>query len=207
MEIAQSERDRAQEELAQTLADIERQTAAIEAAAAAAQDSADDTADDAPAAADDSAEPAPASDEFRAYFQQVEGISQGATAASAELVAKMDAVARAGDLEAMKALFGDVAQVLEGAAGKIAGLEPPPALASLHGEFAAAQEGFARAMADYARAVGNVTTWDAFAAVVEAFPQSPDFLAAAGRTVIACFALQEAGAESGVTVELHCEGL
>ena len=204
LEIAQSERDRAEDELAQTLADLERQTAIAEAAAAAVPAESGDTADD---DGDDAPAPAPASDEFRAYLQQVEAIFQGATAHSAGLVAKIDAVARTGDLDATKALFGDVAQVLEEAAGKAAALEPPPALASLHGEFVASQEGFAQAMADYARAIGNVTTWEAFGAVVEAFPQSPDFLAAAGRAVIACFALQEAGAESGVSVDLRCEGI
>ncbi|MCY3920563.1 MAG: hypothetical protein OXG38_12280 [Chloroflexi bacterium] len=204
LEIAQSERDRAQEELTQTLADLERQTAIAEAAAAAVPAASGDTgADD----ADATAAPAPASDEVRAYLQQLEAIFQGATAYSAGIVAKIDATARTGDLDATKTLFGDLAQALAEATGKAAGLEPPPALASLHGEFIASQEGFAQAMADYARAIGNVTTWEGFGAVVEAFPQSPDFLAAAGRAVIACFALQEAGAESGVTVDLRCEGI
>ena len=202
LEIAQSERERAEEELTQALADLERQTAIAEAAAAAVQaesgDTVDDTADDAPA---------PASDEVRAYLQQLEAIFQGATAYSAGIVAKIDATARTGDLDATKALFGDLAQALVDAVAKAAGIEPPPALASLHGEFIASQEGFAQAMADYARAIGNVTTWEGFGAVVDAFPQSPDFLAAAGRAVIACFALQEAGAESGVTVDLRCEGI
>lgn len=204
LEIAQSERDRAEEELTQVLADLERQTAIAEAAAAAVQAESGDTVDDTAAAAP---APAPASDEVRAYLQQLEAIFQGATAYSAGIVAKIDATARTGDLDATKALFGDLAQALVEAVGKAAGLEPPPALASLHGDFVASQEGFAQAMADYARAIGNVTTWEGFGAVVEAFPQSADFLAAAGRAVIACFALQEAGAESGVSVDLRCEGI
>ena len=204
LEIAQSERERAEEELTQALADLERQTAIAAAAAAAVPAESGDTVDD--TAADDAA-PAPASDEFRAYLQQVEAIFQGATAYSAGIVAKIDATARTGDLDATKALFGDLAQALAEAVAKAAGIEPPPALASLHGEFIASQEGFAQAMADYARAIRNVTTWEGFGAVVEAFPQSPEFLAAAGRAVIACFALQEAGAESGVTVDLRCEGI
>lgn len=204
LEIAQSERERAQEELTQALADLERQTAIAEAAAAAVPAASGDTADD---DGDDTAAPAPASDEVRAYLQQLEAIFQGATAYSAGIVAKIDATARTGDLDATKALFGDLAQALAEAVGKGAGIEPPPALATLHGDFIASQEGFAQAMGDYARAIGNVTTWEAFGAVVEAFPQSPDFLAAAGRAVIACFALQEAGAESGVTVDLRCEGI
>lgn len=202
LEIAQSERERAEEELTQALADLERQTAIAAAAAAAVQAESGDTVDD-----DGDDAPAPASDEFRAYLQQVEAIFQGATAYSAGIVAKIDATARTGDLDATKTLFGDLAQALAEAAGKAAGIEPPPALASLHREFVASQEGFAQAMADYARAVEKVTTWEAFGAVVEAFPQSPDFLAAAGRAVIACFALQEAGAESGVSVDLRCEGI
>ncbi len=203
LEIAQSERERAEEELTQALADLERQTAIAEAAAAAVQAESGDMVDD----GDDAPAPAPASEEVRAYFQQLEAVFQGATALSAEIVAKIDATARTGDLDATTALFGELAQVLEGAVAKAAGMGPPPALSSLHGEFVASQDGFAQAMADYARAIGNVTTWEGFGAVVEAFPQSPDFLAAAGRAVIACFALQEAGAESGVTVDLRCEGI
>ncbi len=202
LEIAQSERDRAQEELAQARADLERQAEAAEAAAAQAASGAG-----ADAAAGDTPEAAPASGEFRAYFQQVEAVFQGATAHSEEIVAKMDAVARTGDIDATKALFGDLAQLLEEAVAKGAALEPPPALASLHGEFIASQQGFAQAMAEYARAVAEVTTWDEFGAVVDRFPRRPDFLAAAGRAIEACYALQEAGADSGVIVDLRCEGI
>lgn len=203
LEIAQSERDRAKEELAGALAKLKRQAEAAEAAADA---TADDTADE---ATDDTAEaaPAPASGEFRAYFQEVEEIIQSSTAASEEVVAKMDAAARRGDLEATKALFGDLAALQVKLVAAAAALEPPPALASLHGEVVASQDGFAQAMADYAQAIDQVTTWEAFGAVVEAFPQSPEFLAAAGRAVIACFALQDAGADSGVIVDLRCEGI
>ena len=198
LEIADAERSRLRDDLSEVRADLDRQAAAAAAAAAPSAAAADDT---------DTADTAPASDEFRAYFQQVEEVLLGATAISEEIVAKIDAVARTGDLDATKTLFRDLARVLEDAVAKAAGLEPPPALASLHGEHVAAQEGFAQAMADYAQAIDNVTTWDAFAAVVEAFPQSPDFLAAAGRSIAACSALEGAAAASGITVDLRCEGI
>ena len=204
LEIAQSERDRAQEELAQAQADLERQTEAAEAAAAAAQAASDDTTPD---AADDPAAAAPASDEVRAYFQQVEEISQAFAAAGEEIVAEMEALALRGDLDGAKALFEDLAALQAKAVGQAVALVPPAGLASLHAEAAAAEQAFAEAMADYARAVAQVTTWDAFAAVVEAFPQSPDFLAAADRSVATCHALQDAAAASGVTIDLRCEGL
>ena len=191
LEIAQSERDRVREELAQARADLERQTEAAEAATAAATD---DTA-------------APASDDVRAYFEEVERISQTFAAAGEEIVAEMDALALRGDLDGTKALFDDLAELQAKAVAEAVALAPPPALASLHEEAAAAEQSFAEAMADYARAVGNVTTWEAFAAVVEAFPQSADFLAAADRSWATCHALQDAAAASGITIDLRCEGL
>ena len=191
LEIAKSERDRVREELAQARADVERQTEAAEAATAAATD---DTA-------------AAASGDVRVYFEEVERISQTFAAAGEEIVAKMDALALRGDLDATKALFDDLAELQAKAVAEAVALAPPPALVSLHGEAAAAEQAFAEAMADYARAVAQVTTWEAFAAVVEAFPQSADFLAAADRSVATCHALQDAAAASGVTVDLRCEGL
>ncbi len=194
LEIADAERSRLRDDLSEARADLDRQAAAAPSAGAAADDT-------------DTAGAAPASDEFRAYFQQVEEVFLGATAISEEIVAKIDAVARTGDLDATKALFRDLARVLEDTVAKAAGLEPPPALASLHGEIVAAQEGFAQIMADYARAIAEVATWDEFAVVVERFPQRPDFLAAAGRSIAACSALEGAAAASGITVDLRCEGI
>ena len=192
LEVAQSQRDRVREELAQARADLERQTEAAEAATAAA------TADTAAA---------PDSDAVRAYFEEVERISQTFAAAGEEIVAKMDALALRGDLDGTKALFDDLAELQAKAVAEAVALAPPPGLASLHEEAAAAEQSFAEAMADYARAVANVTTWEAFAAVVEAFPQSPAFLAAADRSWATCRALQDAAAASGITIDLRCEGL
>ncbi|MCY3920564.1 MAG: hypothetical protein OXG38_12285 [Chloroflexi bacterium] len=196
LEIAQGERDRVREELAQARADLERQTEAAEAATAAAQ-----------AAVTDDTAAAPASGDVRAYFEEVERISQTFATAGEEIVAKMDALALRGDLDGTKALFDDLAELQAKAVAEAVALAPPPALAALHREAAAAERAFAEAMADYARAVGNVTTWEAFAAVVEAFPQSPAFLAAADRSVATCHALQDAAAASGITIDLRCEGL
>ena len=191
LEIAQSERDRVREELAQARADLERQTQATEAATAAATD---DTA-------------AAASDDVRAYFQEVERISQTFAAAGEEIVAKMDALALRGDLDATKALFDDLAELQAKAVAEAVALAPPPGLAALHEEATAAERAFAETMADYARAIAQVTTWEAFAAVVEAFPQSPAFLAAADRSWATCHALEDAAAASGITIDLRCEGL
>ncbi|MXY79169.1 MAG: hypothetical protein F4Y94_05665 [Chloroflexi bacterium] len=202
LEIAQTERDRGREELSQARAALDRLTEAAEAATAAAQAASDDPTPD---SADGTA--APASDEVRAYFEEVERISQTFAAAGEEIVAKMDALALRGDLDATKALFDDLAELQAKAVGEAVALAPPPALAALHEEAAAAEQSFAEAMADYARAVGNVTTWEAFAAVVEAFPQTPDFLAAADRSVATCYALQDAAAASGITIDLRCDGL